>query len=71
MCIRDSCQGDGSFDLVANNLIGILEGAKTLMLKEQLIDASSFEMAIKSLHHWKTLPDAALNYSIDWVEGIK
>lgn len=65
------CQGDGQFDLVANNLISILEGAKALILKEKLLDENSFNLAIQSLHHWKTLPDAALNYSIDWAEGVR
>ena len=65
------CQGDGTFSLVANNLIGILESARILILKEQLLDEASFNLAIEHLHHWKTRPDAALFYTIDWVEGIK
>lgn len=65
------CQGDGTFSLVADNLIGILEGAKTLIIQEQLLNEDSFDVAIDSLHQWKTLPDAALFYSIDWAEGIK
>ncbi len=65
------CQGEYSFPLVANNLIGILEGAKRLILQEQLLPKASFDTAIERLHHWKTLPDAALFYAIDWVEGVK
>ena len=65
------CQGDGTFDLVSDNLIGILEGAKDLILKEQLLDEKSFDMAMDSLHVWAALPDAALHYSIDWVAGVK
>lgn len=65
------CQGDGTFDLVADNLIGILEGAKKLILKEQLLDKKSFDAAINSLYEWAKLPNAALYYSIDWVEGTK
>ena len=65
------CQSNEDFPIVADNLIGILVGAKSLILKEGLLDESSFDQAIESLHQWKTLPDAALNYSIDWVEGEK
>lgn len=65
------CQGDGTFSLVADNLIGILESAKTLILREQLLAETSFNAAIEQLHHWKTLPDAALFYAINWVEGVK
>ena len=65
------CQQDGHFPAVAYNLIGILDGAKALILKEGLLNESSFDKAIDSLHDWKTLPDAALFYSMDWVEGVK
>lgn len=65
------CQGESTFNLVADNLIGILEGAKNLILKEQLLDKKSLEAAIKNLYKWAKLPNAALYYSIDWVEGIK
>ena len=65
------CKGEEKFELVADNLTGILEGARALILEEGLLDKYSFETAIKNLKYWKTLPDAALNYSIDWVEGIK
>lgn len=65
------CQSNEDFPIVADNLIGILMGAKDLILKEGLLDESSFDQAINSLHQWKLLPDAALNYSIDWVKGIK
>ena len=65
------CASEKQFPLVAENLIGILEGAKALILKEALLDEPSFKLAIEGLKHWKTLPDAALWYSIAWAEGIK
>lgn len=66
-----ACAGEASFEMVANNLIGILEGAKELMIKEHLIDEVTFTNCIQSLHVWKKRPDAALCYSIDWAEGLK
>ena len=59
------------FPYVAENLIGILVGARELMLREQLIDASTFDQAIAGLQDWKTLPDASLWYGICWAEGFK
>jgi len=66
-----ACAGEASFEMVADNLIGILEGAKALMIKEHLIDEATFTSCIQSLHTWKQQPDAALCYSIDWAEGMK
>lgn len=65
------CQGDGHFDLVSDNLIGIIESAKDLIIKEQLLNEKTFNSALESLRDWAKLPDAALHYSIDWVEGVK
>ena len=64
-----ACQGEEKFKLVADNLIGILEGAKDLMLKEKLISESSFNSSIEGLKNWRELPDATLWYSIPWVEA--
>ncbi len=66
-----ACASEEKFPLVAENLIGILKGAKELILKEELLDQPSFNSAIEGLNHWKNLPDAALWYSIAWAEGVK
>jgi len=66
-----ACQGEDKFELVATNLVGILEGAETLMIREGLISKPSFDKCIKELQEWMLLPDAALFYSIDWAEGTK
>lgn len=65
------CAHQAIFPYVADNLIGIIEGAKALMLQEQLIDEQSYDLAIKGLEHWKQLPDAALWYGMCWAEGGK
>ena len=66
-----ACAGEDSFSFISDNLIGILEGAKELMFKEQLITPAHFEESIASIRRWQQLPDAALSYSIDWAEGVK
>lgn len=63
--------GESTFPIISDNLIGILEGAKQLMLREQLITPTHFQASIASIREWQLLPDAALSYSIDWAEGIK
>ena len=66
-----ACAGEASFEMVGLNLIGILEGAKDLMIREHLIEEDTFNRCIQALHVWKKRPDAALCYSIDWAEGKK
>lgn len=66
-----ACAGETTFPIISDNLIGILEGAKELMLQQQLITSKYFEESIASIKKWQQLPDAALSYSIDWAEGVK
>jgi len=65
------CAGQEIFPYVAENLIGILMGARELILRENLLDEYTFDRAIESLYAWKELPDAALWYGICWAEGTK
>jgi len=66
-----ACAGEPTFRFISDNLIGILVGAKELMLQEQLITSMHFEDSLASIRKWQQLPDAALSYSIDWAEGVK
>ncbi len=63
--------GSPTFSAYARNVIGILEGAKELMTKENLIGQASFEEAIRNIETWSSKPDAALWYTINWAEGVK
>lgn len=65
------CAYQADFPLVADNLIGVLLGARGLILEECLLDAEAFDRAIDGLRGWKERPDAALWYGICWAEGIK
>ena len=65
------CAGSPTFSAYARNVIGILDGAKELMVKENLIDQASFEEAIGNIETWSLKPDAALWYTINWAEGVK
>lgn len=65
------CAGQEIFPYVAENLIGILLGARELVLRENLLDRHTFDRAIQGLQEWKELPDAALWYGLCWAEGVK
>lgn len=65
------CAPQKVFPLVAENLIGVLEGARALIVEEGLLDAQTFQCAIDGLQRWCERPDAALWYGICWAEGIK
>jgi len=65
------CAGSATFSAYARNVIGILDGAKELMVKESLIDQTSFEEAIRNIEAWSLKTDAALWYTINWAEGVK
>lgn len=64
-----SCAGQPLFPAVADNLIGLLTGARDYLLEQQLINRASFEQGIAGLQAWKALPEAALWYGVCWAEG--
>ncbi len=65
------CAGNDTFETFADNLIGVIVGAKEVIIKHQLLDKDYFESAITALHQWKKRPDAALWYAMNWAEGTK
>jgi SAM-dependent methyltransferase len=66
-----SCAGHPTFEIVVENLIGILEGAWETMRRERLIDHGLLVQTISALRAWKQRPDAAFWYAIAWAEGIR
>lgn len=65
------CAGNSTFEAYADNMIGVIAGAKDFMLSEALIDAYTYERGMEALLDWKKLPDAALWYGLCWAEGVK
>ena len=63
------CAGTERFQAAADNLIGVIAGARETIVTEQLLDEQSFDAAISGLQRWRELPDAALWYSIYWASG--
>jgi ubiquinone/menaquinone biosynthesis C-methylase UbiE len=64
-----SCSGHSAFRLFVDNLIGILEGARSTILAQQFLDRPSFDGAMTALRAWGERPDAAFWYGICWAEG--
>jgi hypothetical protein len=66
-----SCSGNPTFDVVVNNLVDILEGAKAAILAHALLDADAFGQGVASLRAWGGRPDAAFWYATAWAEGVR
>ena len=64
-------QHQPTFNFVVENLIGIINSAKDLIIKEQLLGQETFNQCIQHIKDWGQRPDAALWYGICWVEGWK
>lgn len=66
-----SCAGMPTFGLSVDNMVGLLEGARELIISHGLLELTQFEGAIDHLRDWKYRPDAAMWFGIAWAEGIK
>ncbi|NIR96474.1 MAG: methyltransferase domain-containing protein, partial [Gammaproteobacteria bacterium] len=66
-----SCSGEPNFDTVIDNMIGIVGGAREIMINDGLIDPQTFDEGIESLHNWKQRRDAAMWFGFAWAEGVK
>jgi ubiquinone/menaquinone biosynthesis C-methylase UbiE len=65
------CAGSTTFESFVNNLIGVIETARTTMLSCNLIDERTMDEAFLQLRTWSQLPDAAMWYEIYWACGVK
>lgn len=59
------------FDLYADNLMGIVAGAKQGILNLLDWTEDSYDKAITELYEWKQMEDAALWYPANWAEGLR
>ncbi len=66
-----SCAGQTHFHLYIENMIGLLEGARTPMLDAGFIDPAGFRDGISSLRAWMKRADAAMWFAIAFAEGKK
>ena len=64
------CAGNDRFMAVADNLIGVIEGAKETMMSGGFVDETSFDNGMNGLKLWKADPRSALWYTVCCAEGV-
>jgi SAM-dependent methyltransferase len=64
-----SCAGNETFAAYHENLIGVLSGAREVIVEQRLLGAEPFDRAIDDLRAWGERPDAAIWYAMAWAEG--
>lgn len=65
-----ACAGSAPFQGIVENLLGVLEGARQVVLAAEEISAADYDAALDQFRAFAQLPDAALWYVINWAEGI-
>lgn len=65
------CAGDARFDVLHENLVGVLRDSQELLAERDLLSASDFERGITALESWGQRDDAALWYATCWVEATR
>lgn len=65
------CAGNSTFEAFVDNIIGVVAGARTVIIEHQLLTESFFDQSIAAMHQWKKRKDAALWYAMNWAEGYK
>jgi hypothetical protein len=66
-----ACAGNPAFELLSQNLILVLTGARNSVLEDSKMSPDSFDESINALAKWSKNPEAALWYSICWAEAAR
>ena len=64
-----SCVGEKHFALYVENLIGVINGARSTVIDAGLLDAASFDAAIAEIREWSRGATATIWYAMSWAEG--
>lgn len=64
-----ACAGMVQFQGVVENLVGVLKGARSIVLAAGEISARNYDTALVNLRKFQDLPHAAVWYVINWAEG--
>jgi hypothetical protein len=64
-----SCAGEPHFANYAENLIGILKGARHTVVGAELMSGPVFDAALLTLREWSRDRAATLWYAVSWAEG--
>jgi SAM-dependent methyltransferase len=66
-----SCAGEQHFPLYVDNLVGVIQGTRSIVIESGFLDASRFDAAVIELQKWSEDPAAAIWYAVSWAEGIR
>ncbi len=64
-----SCAGEAHFAHYVENLLGVINGARTTVLAAGLLEAAHFDAASTALREWSRDATATLWYAVSWAEG--
>ena len=66
-----ACKGEPRFAAFAENLIGILAGAREPIIAGDLLEARAVDGTLEAIRTWALRPDATLWYALFWAEGVR
>jgi SAM-dependent methyltransferase len=64
-----SCAGHENFAGLVENMVVILQGARTCVLEQGLLTEKSYDEGLLSLETWRNRPDCSIWFSICYAEG--
>jgi SAM-dependent methyltransferase len=65
------CAGMPIFDVLAENMIGVVRTAREAILRFDLMEERAFDQAVDCYREWARRADAAMWFSMCWAEGLK
>ncbi len=65
------CAGSDQWDLVVDNFVDVLAGARSAILATSAIPVDVFDEVIEGLQAWRQRSDSALWYQICWAEAVR
>ena len=64
-------QGDSLFELVVDNLVGVLDGAADGLDQSGRLSRDEMRSSLDAFDRWRRLPAATVWYSLPLAEGVK
>jgi SAM-dependent methyltransferase len=63
------CAGMPYFDVLAANMLGVVQTAREAILAGSLFDERMFDETVRAYEAWARRPDAAVWFAMSWAEG--
>jgi ubiquinone/menaquinone biosynthesis C-methylase UbiE len=65
------CKGQENFEILVDNMVGLVTGASEAMLENELISSADLSQGLSELSAWRESPFANMVYSLPWAEGMR